>query len=637
MSGIDGKAVPLAAYSAHGSSSLDGIGSSSGSEAEGGGGSTMSQVPLTDEKSSKAEAEDDMRKLVEEYEREQKKRKCKCRKDKRGCWGCSCSCSCLRGCGSTFRDNVKEIQKSPRDLLVLYSIAFLDSLSYYAFSYALIMHLGKEVGLPDESAGLFYGIFGVCITIATLVLGFVVDMLGLRLSMCFSAAAGLVTRLGMSYAVLAHSSKLTALILFFGVGPSIALMGPVIPTAVKRYTTSKTRNFGFSIYYGVMNMAAFLATPVVDLIRLHTQSDVLLLPPYALLIAGTAIMQIPVFFAAIFGIRDLNLSDDGVTLAPLPSRAESGDTSTLSSRVTAMLQNKNFWRAVCIVVALVGVKSTFRYMDALYLTYVIRSFPDANTFPYLSLLSLNPAIVITVTITGVITLLTSRFHPVNSMIVGSFLGGFAPAFMAIGPYTIAVILWILFTSIGEVIWSPVTYTYLVGLAVDGDEGAWMAIAGMPLFLAKMLTGVLTGSLMTRFCPDPALSVVYFNGTATTPAPAPPQLGGNPQQCWSAAIWGIITLTTASSFFMLLAMRRFVSVPVAPKQSGDGSGAIEFVVVKEEGQEGLDGVLRVEYGDAEDDEDLFPDHGPVEDFGLPEDIAAVITDNKKKRNKLPLRT
>ncbi len=414
-------------------------------------------------------------------------------------------------------------------------------------------------------------------------------------------------------------------------------MGPVIPTAVKRYTTSKTRNFGFSIYYGVMNMAAFLATPVVDLIRLHTQSNVLFLPPYALLIAGTAVLQIPVFFAAIFGIRDLNLSDDGLTLAPLPSRAEAGDTSTLGSRIRSMMHNTNFWRAVCIVVALVGVKSTFRYMDALYLTYVIRSFPDANTFPYLSLLSLNPAIVITVTITGVITVVTSRFHPVNSMIVGSFLGGFAPAFMAIGPYTFAVILWVLFTSIGEVIWSPVTYTYLVGLAVDGDEGAWMAIAGMPLFLAKMLTGVLTGTLMTRFCPDPALSPIMVNGTTVTLAPAPPQPGGNPMQCWSAAIWGIITLTTASSFFLLLIMRRFVTIPVASKP--DGKGSIEMVVVQEPGQEGLDGVLRVDvFGDdGDDEEDLFPDHGHVEDFGLPEDVAEVISDSKKKRNKLPLRS
>jgi predicted MFS family arabinose efflux permease len=133
-----------------------------------------------------------------------------------------------------FRYNAREISKSPRDLLVVYIAVFLDALSYYMFSYALIMHLGLEVGLTDANSGLFYGLFGVCITLATLVLGFVMDKIGIRLSVCISSITALATRMGMAYAVLARSWLLTAIILFLGVGPSMALMGPALPVAIKR-------------------------------------------------------------------------------------------------------------------------------------------------------------------------------------------------------------------------------------------------------------------------------------------------------------------------------------------------------------------------------------------------------------------
>lgn len=115
--------------------------------------------------------------------------------------------------------------------------------------------------------------------------------------------------------------------------------------------------FGFAIYYGVMNLAAFIASPVVDMIRLHTQSDVLLLPPYALLIAVTALLQIPVFIAAAFGMRDVDLQEDGITLKKHVSiiLEESTGPGVLTT-VKLMLYNRKFWIAVTIALSLVGVK-----------------------------------------------------------------------------------------------------------------------------------------------------------------------------------------------------------------------------------------------------------------------------------------
>jgi len=78
-------------------------------------------------------------------------------------------------CFDDFISSFRAMRKSPRHLAYAYAIGFIDALSYYVFSYALIMHLGEEVGLPDSSAGLFYGLFGVCITAASVLGGVLAD------------------------------------------------------------------------------------------------------------------------------------------------------------------------------------------------------------------------------------------------------------------------------------------------------------------------------------------------------------------------------------------------------------------------------------------------------------------------------
>jgi MFS family permease len=252
----------------------------------------------------------------------------------------------------------------------MYAVSFFDSLSYYAFSYALILHLGLEVGLPDSVAGIFYGLFGVSISIATLILGFAADILGIRSSICISAAIGFVSRLGMAYAVLGRSAWLSACFLFILIGPSIALIGPPIPTAIKRYTTSKTNPIGFAINYGVTNVAAFIATPIIDLIRLHVQDDLFMLPPYALLIAISALLQLPIFFVTLFYVKDVNLFEDG-SVGPMVSASSA---LTVKDRIRGVVAQTTFWRAMVLVTCLIGVKSSFRYFDALYLPYVMRAY-----------------------------------------------------------------------------------------------------------------------------------------------------------------------------------------------------------------------------------------------------------------------
>lgn len=484
-------------------------------------------------------------------------------------------CGCVRqrlNCLDDFVQRFKGLRQSPRYLIVIYVISFVDSVAYYAFSYALIMHLASEVGLADAWAGLFYALFGVCISVASLGLGFMADWLGVRNSICVASSIGFAGRLAMAYAVLGRSAWLSTLLLCAVVGPCIALLGPPIPTAIKRFTRKDTRELGYTLNYGVVNVGAFLATPVVDILRLGTGDTVMLLPPYALLIAFTGLLQLPIFFAALFGLRDEYMHEETGQMLPfLPVN----DGVGMGQRLRSVLSQTNFWRALALVMCLVGVKSSFRYFDALFLPYVLRAYQDASTFPYLSLLALNPILVIAATLTGASTILTSRMSTVNSMLVGTFVGGFAPMCMAVGPFLAPIILYVLATSIGEVIWAPVAVTFLMSLTKSGEEGAYFALAGLPTFLGKMLTGGLTGGLLTLYCPlryeavtnraltirdmfiDHARWQAVWRNTSVVPLPPPPPELWGASSCSAIGIWGIIGLTTLSSFFLLLLLRRYI--------------------------------------------------------------------------------
>ena len=119
-------------------------------------------------------------------------------------------------CLDDFLARFRSLGQSSRSLVVVYLISFIDSFAYYAFSYALIIHLGKEVGLPDELAGLFYGIFGVCISVSGVFLGFAVDWLGIRNSICSASAVGFVARLAMAYVVIWSVFAMDVGLMFFG-------------------------------------------------------------------------------------------------------------------------------------------------------------------------------------------------------------------------------------------------------------------------------------------------------------------------------------------------------------------------------------------------------------------------------------
>jgi hypothetical protein len=103
------------------------------------------------------------------------------------------------------------------------------------------------------------------------------------------------------------------------------------------------------------------------------------------------------------------------------------------------------------------------------------------------------------------------------------------------------------------VWSPRWYDYTMACAPPGKEGVFGALALMPIFAAKLPTGLLGGYLLQTHCPAaPGGDCVDGGGVRDAP-------------CDGRALWGIIGLVTLTSPLLIAVFHRWL------RDSGDGDG------------------------------------------------------------------
>ena len=170
-----------------------------------------------------------------------------------------------RAATRTLGEQWRALIESPRELFVVYVIKFLTSYSYFVTSLILTVFLSEEFGLSDSTAGFHYGLFGTLITIYGFFMGFVIDNLGVRLSLLMGGTLMLVARV-----VLATTDDVFVMrLMLFGVLPAGEALGiPVLTLGIKRYTTDANRATAYGVYYSAMNVGGLLSGVLTDAIRL---------------------------------------------------------------------------------------------------------------------------------------------------------------------------------------------------------------------------------------------------------------------------------------------------------------------------------------------------------------------------------
>ena len=162
-------------------------------------------------------------------------------------------------------DGVRSMKGVSHIFWMLMVLKFLESFTYFALSQILVIFLHSELGCTDIEAGFVYGIWGVCITLFSLILSCVNDSLGVRRALMVGFVCEVIGNISLALA----RTKVVAFTLLFSILPIGSCLGiPMLTIGVKRFTNSKNRGFAFGIFYTTMNFGALAAGPAVDLLNI---------------------------------------------------------------------------------------------------------------------------------------------------------------------------------------------------------------------------------------------------------------------------------------------------------------------------------------------------------------------------------
>ena len=114
------------------------------------------------------------------------------------------------------------------------------------------------------------------------------------------------------------------------------------------------------------------------------------------------------------------------------------------------------------------------------------------------LYAINPIIIIF--LVPVMTSVTAKMHAYKVILVGSFVSAASVLFMGIGEGVVWIVLFQVFLSFGEALWSPRLYDYTANVAPPGRVTSYMAFSKVPMFFAKVAAGPITGILLANLCP-----------------------------------------------------------------------------------------------------------------------------------------
>ncbi|MFH1619857.1 MAG: MFS transporter [bacterium] len=443
----------------------------------------------------------------------------------------------------SFIGKFKVLKGAVRELWLIFGTKILTIVAYSLVNSTLILWLSSDLRFNDVHAGLVVATWSSLLTISTVMVGSLVDAIGLRKS--FMAGFGLCVfaRFIMTFFAVRWIA------LPFGLFPLAlgeALQTPVMVTAIKRFTTTRQRSIAFSIYYAMMNVGFAVAGWTFDRVRgglgeYGSYSVPLLgiqLSTYQTLILLGLLFTIPNLIIMYFGLREgVEVTDDGVRIRKeeprypgvpfhLAMAFSCRDALKDWVRIFSNLWTQPaFYRFLSFVGFVVFVKLILYHMYYTFPKYGIRELGQGA--PIGRIFGLLNAVIVVI-LAPVIGALTQRFSAYKTVVIGTAIAAVSVFLMAmppvwfqsladgwlgeligrqwlgvtgpVHPLYVAIVLCVVIYSIGESFYSPRLYEYPAAIAPKGQEGSYMALSMLPYFVAKFFVGSLSGFLLVRYCP-----------------------------------------------------------------------------------------------------------------------------------------
>ena len=160
---------------------------------------------------------------------------------------------------------------------------------------------------------------------------------------------------------------------------------------------------------------------------------------------------------------------------------------------------------------LLPVRTLFAHQWLTFPQYILRAYPKTVADHMEQLVFwINAGIVFFGV--PIATALTRHINVYRMMIIGTLVSALPTFLLCVGPNVYLLITYFVIFSIGEALWSARFMQYASELAPPGRVAQYMGLAQIPWLLAKGTTGLYSGYILSKFCPDDVSREAMHTGT-----------------------------------------------------------------------------------------------------------------------------
>lgn len=392
------------------------------------------------------------------------------------------------------------------------SVEMFERMAYYAIFIVITLYLSNTLGFNDFEASLISGLFSGGLYLLPIFTGAYADKIGFRRSLIIAFALLTAGYLGLAvlptflqsaglveygevtrFNGLQQSSQrwlIVPIMIVLMVGGSF--IKSTISASVAKETTTENRARGYSIFYMMVNIGSFTGKSIIDPLR-HAIGD----EAYIAINYFSAIMTFVALVAVILLYRSVHTAGEGKSMREI------------GAGFVRVFTN---WRLVSLIIIVTGFWIVQQQLYATMPKYVIRMAGEAARPGWIA--NVNPLVV--VCCVGFVTRLMAKRSAITSITIGMFLIPLSAMLMACGNLleseviagmsniTLMMIVGIVFQALSECFISPRYLEYFSLQAPKGEEGLYLGFSHLDSFLSSIFGFGISGILLTKYCPDPAL-------------------------------------------------------------------------------------------------------------------------------------
>lgn len=399
--------------------------------------------------------------------------------------------------------NPKKAASFPAVFWIANVMELFERGAYYGMNSVLAIYLTTSLisggpGFSEDAVGFLQAIVYAVTYIVPILGGALAEKLGYRrmliLSFSLLAIGYLVTGTFHTYGLIFAA----LLFMAFGAG----LFKPIISGTIARSTSEANSGFGFGIYYWMINLGAFLAPVVVNIIR---GSDSF---AWSQVFTASALYAAVMLVPAIFFFKDPPLPGKGVSL------------KTTFKNALIVLGDARFMLMVFIysifwILYFQNFGSILWYLrdfiDTSAVNAFVRPFIPGFTFSEELCTSISAGTIILLQI--VVSRLVRKRKAIPTMCTGMLIGSLSFLFFAFSRSPWIFILGLFIFAIGEMTAHPKYYSYIGMIAPQDRKAVYMGYSFLYGVIGSLFGSSIGASLYTLIAKpgNPTLFFLIFCG------------------------------------------------------------------------------------------------------------------------------